>query len=62
MGLMTILGNVFSLALAAWALWTNHFKTRLPNYAVIHQGMYIFYMVTFIALLIGALVTIAGYP
>jgi MFS family permease len=57
MGLMTILGNVGSLALAAWLLGQVNFSaTSAP---LIARGASMFYMITDVVLGVGILVTIA---
>ncbi|HEY7418381.1 MAG TPA: MFS transporter, partial [Ktedonobacteraceae bacterium] len=55
MGLMTIIGNVGSLALAAWLFsQVNANSTGAP---VIQRGAVLYYACTIIALFIGALIT-----
>ena len=58
MGLMTILGNVGSLALAAWLF--GSISLNATESSTIHQGTSIYYTFTSIILLAGILITVAG--
>jgi MFS family permease len=58
MGLMTMLGTVGSLALAAWLLSQVNPGPSAPT--LIRQGASIYYTVTGLALVIGALITVIG--
>ena len=57
-GLMTILGNVGSLGVAAFLL--GSFTLTSNDSAIIRRGATIFYILTGIALLVGMLITIIG--
>src|SRR5712691_5716067 len=58
MGLMTIIGNIGSLALAALLL--NQVSLTSTGSDVIRRGATLFYILTGIALIVGALITIIG--
>ncbi len=58
MGLMTIIGNIGSLALAGLLLAT--ISATAANGSAIRQGALVFYIITGIALLVGGLITVFG--
>jgi MFS family permease len=58
MGLMTILGNVGSLALAAWLF--GQVSLRSAAQSSIQNGVNIYYTVTALVLLLGVCVTVLG--
>lgn len=58
MGLMTILGNVASLGLAAWLF--GSISLNSTESSTIHTGTNVYYTLTTIILLTGVLVTVAG--
>ncbi len=57
-GLMTILGNVFSLAFAAWLL--GQINLTSTTFDIIHEGSIVYYTFSGIALLVGILITVLG--
>ncbi|MEO8957115.1 MAG: MFS transporter [Ktedonobacteraceae bacterium] len=58
MGLMTILGNVSSLALAAWLF--GQVGLNAAEGDTIHHGTYLFYILTSVILIAGVFVTVVG--
>ncbi|MHB8598679.1 MAG: MFS transporter [Ktedonobacteraceae bacterium] len=58
LGLMTILGNVVSLGLAAWLF--SQVNLNSVSSGVIENGAGVFYILTAIILLVGVLITVAG--
>lgn len=57
-GLMTILGNVFSLGFAAWLLGQINLTSTASN--IIHKGSIVYYTFSGIVLLVGILITVVG--
>ena len=57
-GLMTILGNVFSLGFAAWLLGQINLTSTASD--IIHQGSIVYYTLTGIVVLVGILITVVG--
>lgn len=58
LGLMTILGNVFSLGIAAWLL--GSINANAPDLGSIRRGAITYYILSGIAMLIGTLITVLG--
>jgi MFS family permease len=58
MGFMTILGNVGSLALAAWLFSQVHLNSA--GTSLIHSGAILYYSCTITILLIGVVITVLG--
>ncbi len=58
LGLMTIIGNVVSLGLAAWLF--SQVSLNSVGKGVIEGGAKVFYLLTAIILMVGVLITIAG--
>src|SRR5579864_5780898 len=58
LGLMTILGNVCSLGIAAWLL--GSINSNAPDLGLIRRGSITYYIISGIAMLIGTLITIFG--
>jgi MFS family permease len=57
-GLMTILGNVFSLGFAAWLLGQINLSSTAST--IIRKGSIIYYTLSGIVLLVGILITVVG--
>jgi MFS family permease len=58
LGLMTIIGNVVSLGLAAWLF--SQVSLDSVGKGVIESGAKVFYLLTAIVLMVGVLITLAG--
>lgn len=58
MGLMTILGNVVSLGLAAWLL--SQINQQSVASATIRRGTLLYYLIVALILVIGVLITVVG--
>lgn len=58
LGLMTILGNVFSLGIAAWLL--GSITANVPDLGSIRRGAITYYILSGITMLIGTLITVLG--
>lgn len=58
LGLMTILGNVLSLIVAAWLL--GQINATSPISSLIHRGSIIYFLVSGIILLVGMFITVVG--